>query len=130
MTSAEESIEYRVRAWEDADSALWDQDERYETEAAAREQKQAWEKLGYERATVEEVSDRRDAHQEDECLLCAPAPHPNCEMYTTLQMVDPEKVPLPDDHEDHLVEIPVCAGHYEAFEQYQRGRNVAEVDPV
>ena len=72
----------------------------------------------------------REAYEEDECLLCEPAPHPNCEMHTTLQMVDPANVPLPDNHEDHLVSIPVCLGHYEAFTQYQRADNVGEVDVV
>lgn len=127
---ADSAIEYRVRAWENADSVFWDQDERYDTESEAQDQQEHWAESGYEKVTVEEVSDRREAYQEDECLLCSPAPHPNCEMYTTVQVVDPSKVPLGDDNEDHLVSIPVCLEHYQVFEQYQQGRNVAEVDPA
>lgn len=70
---------------------------------------------------------RREAYEEDECLLCAPAPHRNCEMYTTIQAVDPAKVPLGEDHGDHLVSIPVCAEHYETFGRYRSGMNVNEV---
>lgn len=74
-----------------------------------------------------ESNESRPAHEVDECLLCAPAPHPNCESYTTLQVLDPSRVPLGEDDADHLVSIPVCAEHYEAIQQYQRGRPVAEV---
>ncbi|QIO25471.1 hypothetical protein [Haloarcula sp. JP-L23] len=70
----------------------------------------------------------RDAHEEDECLLCEPAPHPNCEMHTVVQMLDPMGIPLGESDADHLVSIPVCLGHYEAFQQYQRATSVAEVD--
>jgi len=71
-----------------------------------------------------------DAHEDDECLLCEPAPHPNCEKYTVLLMNDPSKVPLGEGYEENMVEIPVCLGHYQAFEQYQQADSVAEVDVV
>lgn len=70
----------------------------------------------------------QDAHEDDECLLCAPAPHKNCEKYTVLLMNDPSKVPLGEDYGENLVEIPVCLEHYQAFEQYQRADSVAEVN--
>lgn len=69
-----------------------------------------------------------DAWEEDECLLCVPAPHPNREMYATVQVLDPSEVPLGEDDADHLVSIPVCLGHYEALEQYRKGKTVAEVE--
>lgn len=69
-----------------------------------------------------------EAWAEDECLLCVPAPHPNCEMYTTVPMLpDPMNVPLGEDYEDHLVSVPVCLTHYQALEQFTQGRSVAEV---
>lgn len=77
--------------------------------------------------TSQKTTDRIDAHEEDECLLCSPAPHRNCEVYTVVQMVDPSKVPLGDSHGEHLVDVPVCLEHYQTFEQYQRGRNVEEI---
>lgn len=80
--------------------------------------------------TTDDNSSVREAYEEDECLLCEPAPHPNCEMHTVVQMLDPMNVPLGEADEDHLVGIPVCHGHYEAFEQYQRATSVAEVDVV
>ncbi|USZ73778.1 hypothetical protein [Natronosalvus halobius] len=76
------------------------------------------------------ATDRKDAYEEDECLLCAPAPHPNCEMYTVLEVLNREHVPLGEDESDHLIEIPVCLGHYQALEEYQSGKNVAEVDVI
>lgn len=73
------------------------------------------------------TGDSLEAWEEDECLLCVPAINENCEKYTTLQMLDPEQVPLGDDDADHLVNIPVCIDHFHAFLEYKRGRNVAEV---
>lgn len=78
---------------------------------------------------TETESDRRDAHQEDECLLCAPAPHRNCEMYTVVEFIDHEHVPLGEDPADHQVSIPVCLEHYQALNQFRQGRNVDEVRP-
>lgn len=75
----------------------------------------------------EQQTNRRDAWEEDECLLCAPAPHQNCEADAVVQFVDPERVPLGDDHGDHLVSVPVCLEHHRALRQFQQGRNVAEV---
>ena len=72
--------------------------------------------------------DRLDAYEEDDCLLCVPAPHPNCEKYTIVEYLDREHIPLGEDAENHTVEIPVCVGHYEALDQYRRGKNVAEVE--
>lgn len=70
----------------------------------------------------------KEAHEEDECLLCAPAPHRNCEMYTVVPVLpDPMDVPLGEDYDDHLVEIPVCLEHYQAMEKYKTASNVAEV---
>lgn len=77
-----------------------------------------------------DVTGRRDAHEESECLLCAPAGHPNCEKYTVIEVLNREHVPLGEAAEDHTVEIPVCMGHYEALEQYRQGKNVNEVDVV
>lgn len=71
--------------------------------------------------------DRLEAWEEDECLLCAPALHENCEKYTTIQILDPADVPLGEDDADHLVSVPVCLEHYQAFEKYRRGRNVSEI---
>lgn len=73
-------------------------------------------------------TDRRDAWEEDECLLCAPANHPNCEKYAILEFRDPSNIPLGESDEDHTVEVPVCMGHYEALQQFQSGKNVEEVD--
>lgn len=47
---------------------------------------------------------------------------------TAVLVVDPMDVPLGEDHEDHLVSIPVCLEHMEALEQYLGGKNVREVD--
>lgn len=69
----------------------------------------------------------QDAHEADECLLCAPAGHENCEKYTVLRMLDPSRVPLGEADEDHLVDVPVCYEHFEAFQGYQRGESVREV---
>jgi hypothetical protein len=74
-------------------------------------------------------SERLDAHDEEECLLCSPAPHRNCESYTVVSVIDHSKVPLGEDPSDHQVNIPVCLEHYQAIEQYQRGKNVDEVKP-
>lgn len=73
------------------------------------------------------TTERREAHDEEECLLCVPAGHPNCERYTDVAILDREKVPLGEDESDHLVDIPVCIAHYQTLEQYQQGRNVDEV---
>jgi hypothetical protein len=48
-------------------------------------------------------------------------------MYTTVLVCDPSKLPPGEEREDHLVNIPVCLEHYQAVEQYQRGKNVDEV---
>lgn len=69
-----------------------------------------------------------DAWEDDECLMCVPAPHRNCEAYTVLEMVDPSQVPVSDSDETHLVSIPVCMEHYEAFKSYQKADSVADVD--
>lgn len=69
-----------------------------------------------------------DAHEEDECLLCEPAPHPNCEMYTVVEVLNREHVPLGEDAEDHLVAIPVCLQHYQALDGYRSADSVEEVD--
>ena len=37
---------------------------------------------------------------------------------------------LGEDDIDHTVSIPVCFEHYEALEQYRKGRNVEEVRPA
>lgn len=72
--------------------------------------------------------ERLEAHEESECLLCEPAPHPNCEMHTVIQMLDPSTVPLGEDYEKHLVQVPVCMAHFEAFQEYKSGKNVEEID--
>lgn len=75
-----------------------------------------------------EFAGRKDAHEEDECLFCVVAPHPNCEKYETLSALDPSNIPLGEDDADHLVDVPVCLEHYQAFEQYQSGRNIEEIE--
>jgi hypothetical protein len=70
----------------------------------------------------------QDAWEEDECLLCVPEMHPNCEKYTTLSVHDPATKPLGASVSDHLCDIPLCLAHYQAIEQYQHGRTVSEVD--
>jgi len=75
-------------------------------------------------------TDRKDAYEEAECLLCAPAPHRNCEMYTVVEFLDREHVPLGEDDIDHTVNVPVCLEHYQALSEYRKGKNVAEVDAV
>lgn len=69
----------------------------------------------------------RHAFEEDECLLCLPANHPACEMYSTVGMVDRSQIPLGESAEDHLVEVPVCGAHLEALQQYQFAANLEEV---
>lgn len=70
-----------------------------------------------------------EAWEEEECLLCVPASHPNCEVYTTVPMLpDPMDVPLGEDYEDHLISVPVCGRHHQALEQFKQGKAVAEVD--
>lgn len=69
-----------------------------------------------------------DAHAEDECLLCAPGHHPNCEQYGVVEVLNWSRVPAGENIDEHLVSIPVCLAHFEAIEQFQRGVPVAEVD--
>lgn len=49
------------------------------------------------------------------CVLCEPAPHPNCEVWGTLQ--------VEDIWGEFSGEIPVCLEHYEAA-----GEGVKEVN--
>jgi hypothetical protein len=70
---------------------------------------------------------KRDAWEEDECLLCVPEHHPNCGKYTTVSVFDPATKPPGEDVSDHLVTIPLCIAHYNAIDQYQGGRTVSEV---
>lgn len=77
----------------------------------------------------EPATERLEAWEEEQCLLCAPALHENCEKYTVLLMCDPEPVPLGEDYGDHMVEIPVCYEHHEAFTKYRKGANVEEATP-
>lgn len=70
----------------------------------------------------------QDAWEEAECLLCVPEMHPNGEKYTTISVHDPARKPLGEPVKDHLVDIPLCLAHYEAIEQYQRGKTVSEVE--
>lgn len=72
-------------------------------------------------------SERKDAYEEDECLLCVPAPHRNCEAYTIVEILDREHVPLGENGMNHLVEIPVCLEHKQALDAYRRGENVDEI---
>lgn len=123
----DQAIEFKVRAYDDEYDAIPMVDTRESDKIDALHQKALWEREGAH-VELEKVSSQKEAWEEDECLLCAPEPHPNCEKYTTLQMLDPEKVPLGEDDEDHLVSIPVCLEHYGAFQQYRNGRNVSEVD--
>lgn len=74
-----------------------------------------------------ETDTPQEAWEDDECLFCVPEMHPNCEKYTTLGVVDRGKVPLGEDDGDHLVEVPVCAEHFECFERYLSADSVAEV---
>lgn len=74
-------------------------------------------------------TERIPAHEEDECLLCAPAPHPNCEVYAVVEYLNREHVPLGEDDIDHAVGIPVCIEHYDALEKYRKGSNVKELSP-
>lgn len=53
--------------------------------------------------------------------MCEAASHPRAETYTRIGMVDPERVPLGEDYEDHLVDVPLCLKHFEAFREYARG---------
>lgn len=76
---------------------------------------------------AEIARERLDAWEEDECLLCAPANHPNCEQYAVVEYLNREHVPLGEDDIDHTVSIPVCLEHYEVLEGYRQGKNVVEV---
>lgn len=76
---------------------------------------------------VRDAAEPLEAYEDEECLLCAPAPHENCEMYTVIQLVDPADVPLGEEHGDHLVSVPVCLAHHEAVKKYQRADRVSEV---
>ncbi|MFC4553602.1 MULTISPECIES: hypothetical protein [Halorussus] len=126
MTAREH--EWEVRAYTNADDALWTSDDRFTDQKDALHQKALWERAGAGRVTIEQVSTAKAAHQEDDCLLCVAAPHPNCKKYTVVQMLVPGSVPLGESYENHLVPVPVCLEHYQAFEQYREGKNVAEVD--
>lgn len=72
--------------------------------------------------------DREDAWEADECLLCVPAPHPNCEKHGVLEVLDRQDVPLGEDVIDHTVPIPVCLEHYQTIQAFQGGNNVGEID--
>lgn len=50
-----------------------------------------------------------DTDPEVACLLCEPAPHPNCEVYAAVRVRDPWT-------QDEPVEIPVCLAHYEVIQ--------------
>jgi len=43
------------------------------------------------------------------CDLCDPAPHPNCEAYTALEVMDPRT--------QKTKVLDVCLEHYEAWER-------------
>ena len=77
--------------------------------------------------SVSETDVRVKAYNETECLLCVPEYHENCEKYTTISVCDLMDVPLGESAENHLFEIPICALHFEAIKQYQKGKNVDEI---
>lgn len=128
-TTPTPGYEFEVSAYDRADDPLPKADARFETRHEAVGVKAVLDRQGYGHVEVEPVSDRRDAHQEDECLLCVPAPHENCEMYTVVLFCDPEEVPLGEAYDDHMVGVPVCNEHFRALTQYRQGRNVSEVNP-
>ncbi len=121
--------EFEVSAYDNPRDPIPKADARFPTRHEAVGAKAILARQGYGHVEVEPVSDRRDAHEEAECLLCAPAPHENCEMYTTVLFCDPEDVPLGEDYDDHLISVPVCLEHFRALTQYRQGRNVSEVNP-
>lgn len=50
-----------------------------------------------------------------ECVLCEPAPHPNCETYTQIVVEDPET------RKDATIDV--CLEHFEViYEQTQQER--------
>lgn len=63
-----------------------------------------------------------DLESDSRCVMCDAASHPRCETYTHISMGDPAKVPLGESHEDHLVDVPLCLAHFEAFEAFASGR--------
>lgn len=69
-----------------------------------------------------------DAWDDDLCLLCAPAPHENCEQHAIVGVVDWSKIPPGEATEDHVTEIPVCEGHLRAIEEYRTADSVSDVD--
>lgn len=128
MTGDDGDYEYEVKAFSRTQDVIPAAEERSPDKTDALHQKALWERTDAEKVTFHRVSGRRDAHEEDDCLLCAPAPHPNCEKHTVVSLLDPSDVPLGEDTEDNLVDVPVCLEHFKAFKQYQQGKNVAEVD--
>lgn len=52
------------------------------------------------------------------CVLCTPAPHPNCEEYTSVWIEDPGL--------DLEGEVRVCLEHYEAIERCLKALNRGE----
>lgn len=63
-----------------------------------------------------------DLETDSRCVMCEAASHPRCETYTSISMGDPAKVPLGESHEDHLIDVPLCLAHFEAFEDFASGR--------
>lgn len=126
--SPKPSYEFKLSAYAEEDDVMPETQARLPTRHQAVGEKVILEQ-DHDRVELEVVSDRLDAHQEDDCLLCAPAPHPNCEMYTVVLFCDPEQVNLGEDYEDHMIGVPVCLEHFRALSQYRKGCNVSEVDP-
>ena len=126
--SSDGDYEYEVKAFKRTHDVIPSVEERFPDKTDALHQKALWERSDAEKVTFNRVSGRRDAYEEDDCLLCAPAPHPNCEKYTVVSFLDAADVPLGEDNDDHHVDVPVCIDHYQALKQYQNGKNVEEVD--
>lgn len=68
-----------------------------------------------------------DLDTDSRCVMCESAPHPRCETHTYISMMDPAKVPLGESEEDHLIDVPLCLEHYQAFENFAGGRLTEDV---
>jgi len=55
------------------------------------------------------------------CVMCDAAPHPRCETHTYISMMDPAKVPLGESDDEHLIDVPLCLEHFQAFENFANG---------